>query len=255
MKRQRSENDKLDVLKSIKAEASSSKKYINYIRASVDERFVIKAWNGSDYIRTKLELGVQESRNLLFPFKQIAKTLPLIRKALKATGKDELLRTMKAYFRLCSKGNHIWGNSNHGFKTLTGFLYKVIEVYKSKTKPWWDDENDIEAIVVVQLATDKLAVRLSSSFAKSFLKETTYDFREGEDIKSFLEGAEHLRHFVAKHKRKGLEMTNSSAMLFAFKYIEEKHIKTGAPVRPRELASSTLWNVDLPQYLKEKRCL
>jgi len=226
-------------------------KFKDTVRATVDERLVLRAWNRSRYIQAQERSGDRESRNFPLPFNKIKESLPVVRKALSTVGLHEVIRTTEAYFDFCSAGGHVWDNSNHGYKTITGFLQKLVAVKKAKEKPWWDTKDSPK-----KQAEDnhpKLTKRVADSFAQTFMDEEKFPLEEGsKEHRFFIKTAAQIVNYISRKKRQGLELTQKEMITNLFEFVMELFDdKSGTAVYPSHLASSAIWSA-FPQYLQEK---
>jgi len=234
--------------KAIESQIQEKGQFNNVIRATVDERTIIRAWNRSPYIKSQLEKEQRESRNHPLPFKEIAKALPLVRKAIREVGVAPVIRNMETYFDFCLTGGHIWEGQNHGYKTLTGFLEKLIVIHKEKKQPWWDIRDTPSRIINDDNA--RLTNRIANSFAQTFMQEDKFPLVPGsKEHHHFMKTAVEIQSFIKRKSGQGIELTQTQMIRALLEFVQE--LFDNAPVYPAHLPSSSIWYA-LPQFLDEK---
>lgn len=234
----------------ITEQISNKSRYRNVVRATVDERKVIRAWNRSQYIRNQERSTDRESRNYPLPFRKITQTLPLVRKVLRGIGVVETIRNMETYFDFCSTGGHIWEGRNHGYKTLTGFLEKLLVYHKGKERPWWDVRDTPSRVIHDENA--RLTNRIANSFAQTFMDEEKFPLEEGsKQHHHFMQAATQMVRYIARKKRQGIELSQTAMIQHLLEFVQEMFENEGDPVYPAHLSSEAVWSV-LPEFLSEK---
>jgi len=226
-------------------------RYNNVVRATVDERKVIRAWNRSRYIRSQASKEDRESRNHPLTFRKIASSLPLVRKALRTVGLAPIIRNMETYFDFCSTGGHIWDGQNHGYKTVTGFLEKLIALHKEGKQPWWDTRDTPRRVINDDNA--RLTNRIANSFAQTFMNEEEFPLEEGsKEHHHFMKTSQRMVGFIKRKGRQGVELTQTEMIRALLEFVED--LFDNDPVYPAHLSSSSIWSA-LPQFLEEKGLL
>lgn len=234
----------------IAKQTSEKRKFKNIVRATVPERQVIRAWNRSSYIQAQEGSANREIRNHPLPFKKIKESLPIVRRAIKTVGTPQIVRATEAYFDFCTRGEHIWEGSNHGYKTVTGFLEKLIAVTKSKETPWWDSKET--AVRVVTDPNSKLTKRVANSFAQTFMDEDSYPLEAGtKEHRSFAKTSSQIVNYIARKRRQGILLTEKEMITNLFEFVIDLFNKSDEVIYPSHLASSAIWSA-FPQYLQEK---
>lgn len=239
-------------LSAIQKEMSLKGRHNNVLRATIPERQVVRAWNRSKYIMA-LELkpkDQREPRNNPVLFKEIPQVLPIVRSALRTLGVTEVLRHMETYFDFCSTGEHIWEGKSHGFKSLQGFLEKLLLLNKTKEKAWWDTR--ATAIRAVNDDNARLTMRIANSFAQTFMNEQKFPLLEGsKDHANFAKTAERIVSFIGRKKRQGVELTQADMIKYLLEFVDAFFANHGDPVYSAHLASESIWAA-LPAFLSEK---
>ena len=229
----------------------------DYVRASVDERKVVGAWNRSDYIAIQEKLakeGQRESRNFAVPFGDIRKILPVVRKAIKALAVDEILRSMGLYFEYCKKGEHIWKQHNYGFKTVEGFLVSLLEHRKKGQKPRWDTDQDVISIQRMTRATDKhprLTKRIAKSYGLTFLRTKAYD-PSTSDYQHFQQAAIAIDALISYYAKRKIQLTQAVVLEALLSCIVELFNEDTDVIYPAHFSNQMILEKVLPQYLEEQ---
>jgi len=236
----------------IQKELGQKGRHNNVLRATVPERQVVRAWNRSKYIKA-LELkskDQREPRNNPVSFKEIPQVLVIVRLALRTMGVTEILRHMETYFDFCSTGEHIWEGKSHGFKSLQGFLEKLLLLNKTKEKPWWDTR--ATAIRAVNDVNARLTIRIANSFAQTYMNEQKYPLVEGsKDHANFAKAAERMVSFITRKKRQGIVLAQGDVIKYLLEFVETFFANHGDPVYSAHLSSESVWSA-LPAFLSEK---
>lgn len=233
-------------------ETAQKGQHRNVLRATVPERQVIRGWNRSKYMRALDGMSKEERdpRNNPVVFKEISIILPLVKKCLRDMGVTEILRHMETYFDFCSMGEHIWEGKSHGFKSLSGFLEKLLVLHKTKEKPWWDTRATSSRAVVDDNA--KLTIRIANSFAQTYMKEQKFPLESGsKDHANFVHAAQKIVSFINRKKRQGVELTQADMIKYLLEFIDVTFSNYGDPVYSTHLASDAVWS-SLPAFLSEK---
>lgn len=234
----------------IAAQITEKRKFVNVVRATLPQRKVIRAWNRSRFIRSLEAAQDRETRNYPLPFKKIKEHLPLVQKALNKVGYESIIRSMESYFDFCSTGEHIWDGRNHGFKSLNGFLEKLVALQKSKERPWWDVKET--AIRAVQDDNVRLTHRIANSFAQTFMDEEQYPLEEGsKQHLNFVKAAARLVSYSNRLRRKGIELNQGQLIGYLLAFIQSIYDRSDDCIYPGHLSSDAIWTA-LPQYLQEK---
>jgi len=240
-------------INAIEAHITNTKKYRNVCRATVNQRNVIKAWNNNEYILALESVADREVRNFPLPFNKIRENLPLVSRAIREVEVANILKYMKSYFAFCATGGHIWDGRNHGFKTLTGFLEKLIRLKKEKTEPWWT-QMEAPATQVHDLNT-KLTNRVANSFAQTFMEEKKFPLEVGsKEHGHFIKTAAQIVSYINRKKRQGVELTETQMITYLLEFVMDLFNEQGDVVYPAHLSSSAVW-ASFPQYLSEKGLL
>lgn len=236
----------------IQKELGQKGRHNNVLRATVPERQVVRAWNRSKYIKA-LEMkskDQREPRNNPVLFKEIPQVLPIVRSALRVMGVTEILRHMETYFDFCCTGEHIWEGKSHGFKSLQGFLEKLLVLNKSKEKPWWDTRTT--AARTVNDDNARLTTRIANSFAQTYMNEQKFPLEEGsKDHANFARTAERMVSFINRKKRQGVELTQTDMIKCLLEFVDTYFANHGDPVYSAHLSSEAVWSA-LPAFLSEK---
>lgn len=235
----------------IREQLVAKTRYRDASRATIEERKVIRAWNRSKYIANLEKASYRESRNLKLPFNKINENLPLIKQALREVSLVEIERSMEAYFEFCSKGEHIYDGRSHGFKTLTGFLLKLIELHKSKQRGWWDIRESATQITNAQDPNARLTKRIADSFARTFLEQDHFDLENNAKAHSHFQKTAHeiVKYIARQKRRRGIELTQKT-MIENLLFCVSDLFDDGSAVHPGHLSCAAMWTDILPQYLK-----
>jgi len=234
----------------IRGQVGEKFKFKHVIRATVDERHVVRAWNRSRYIQAQEKRSDREARNYPLPFRKIAAALPLVRKTLREVSLVKIIRNMETYFDFCTAGGHIWEGQSHGFKTLTGFLEKIRTVHKKGERPWWDIRETPTRVVDDEHV--RLTNRIANSFAQTFMEEGKFPLIQGsKEHVQFAKAASQMVHYISRKKRQGIELTQTDMIKYLLEFVDELFAQYDDPVYPAHLSSSAVWSA-LPQFLSEK---
>ena len=242
----------LSRMTAIEKEMGQKGHHNNVLRATVPERQVVRSWNRSKYIRAieAMPKDERDPRNNPVPFKDIRYVLPTVRKALRAMGVTEILRHMETYFDFCSTGEHIWEGQSHGFKSLQGFLDKLLVLHKSKERPWWDTRTT--ATRVVNDDNARLTIRIANSFAQTYMSEQKFPLEPGsKDHANFVKTADRMVNFINRKRRQGVELTQTDMIKHLLEFVETYFANHGDPVYSAHLSSEAVWSA-LPAFLSEK---
>ena len=236
-------------------QAGPPKRSITIVRATVDERRIIRAWNRSRYIKALESKPPQlrEDRNNPVHFKEIIAVLPFVKRAIKVIGTAEVIRGIESYFDFCMNGGHIWEGRSHGFKSLAGFLEKILALEKEKKVAWWDSRATPTRIVVDDNV--RLTKRIADSFAQTFMGEDQYPMEEGsKEHAHFSRTAAQMVRFISRKQSQGLTIAQAEMIKYLLEFVDDLFAKQGDVVYPGHLSSSSVWSA-LPQYLKDRGVL
>ena len=177
--------------------------------------------------------------------------LPVVRKALREVGFIRIIRSMETYFDFCAVGNHMWEGKSHGFKSLNGFLEKIITLHRSKERPWWDTRDTPTRVINDEHV--RLTHRIAHSFAQTFMDEERFPLEEGsKEHAHFQKTAERMVRYISRAKRRGIELTQTDMIKNLLECVQDLFDGEGDVVYPAHLSSSATWSGALPQFLKEK---
>jgi len=211
-----------------------------------DEAKLVKAWNDDPYIRGQAKV---ESRNDPIRDDEVMAHLRIVRKALDVIGLDKLLTTMASYMAACSDGRHVWKgahdvrSSNHGYKTLTGFLQKLLELKrKGKGKPWW-----MKGEKVVVDEHPELTLLVADVFARKLLSREKFGLKPEDRAYQQFKAAADIVAVVAERNPWGLD-----AARVAGEAIECLGGYIDGVISPGHMAGEHLWKVALPQFLRTR---
>jgi hypothetical protein len=234
----------------ISKQTKSRGKYVEILRATVDERKVIRAWNRSKYIKQQESAQERDPRNYPVAFRRIPDVLPLVKKALKTVGFVETVRNIETYFSFCSTGQHIWEGQSHGYKSLKGFLEKLLLLNKTGEKGWWDVRD-----LPIQLVDDehtRLTIRVANSFSQTFMGEEKFVMEVGDkNYISFMKAAQHIIRYINRKKRQGIELSQTEVIKNLLEFLESLFDKESERVFPGHLCSESVW-ASFPSFLIEK---
>lgn len=204
-----------------------------------DEAVVIKTWNESKFISYAGNNRATESRNYPLAINTIdERQAKIIRKAMREVGKGKLLEEMNRYFICCLAGKHIWDRSNHGYKNVIGFLWKMIVLEDDKKLPWWANAREAEVID----DDPRVTALLADLYAIKFLGQNSFGLTKEDD--------EYIK-FLKFRKQLKKRMTSTSyqaAAKIVFEALEQRY----EFVLPAHLCSKTTWKVIVPQFINRQ---
>ena len=151
------------------------------------------------------------------------------------------------YFEYCGSGRHIQDGRSYGFKSLGGFLEKLLTVTKEKSVAWWD-EGEAESGV----QDDPLTKRIAESFEMTFAENSGLVAQLDEKgWQHFSRSAVKIRRFIDRQKRRGVAFTEGEMIAHLLECIDETFAMKGESVYPAHVSSDAVWAL-LSQLLSEK---
>jgi hypothetical protein len=176
--------------------------------------------------------------------------LPIVKKALRVVGFVDIVRNIETYFDFCSTGQHIWEGQSHGFKSLSGFLEKLILLKKTNERPWWDVRD-----VPIRHVDDehgRLTIRVANSYAQTFMGEDKFEMEIGDkNYIAFMKTAQHIIKYIVRKKRQGIELSQTEIIKNLLEFLESLFDKESDRIVPGHMCSESIW-ASFPQFLSEK---
>ena len=161
-----------------------------------------------------------------------------------------MIRSMETYFAFCSAGGHIWEGTSHGFKSLNGFLEKIIAIHKSKEALWWDTRE-----TPLQPTDDehsRLTYRVANSFAQTFMNEDKFVMEVGDkNYTNFMKTASQIVSYMNRKAKQGIVLQQKDVIRYLLEFVQTLFNEQGDVIYPSHMASSAVWSA-FPQFLQEK---
>lgn len=240
-----SEPSRIDSIREGAAKRKTDKRIADHAQNSFlgdDEKRLRDAWNTSTFISSTAQ---EESRNNPVTPKQFSNNLPLIRRALKDVGLDEITRLMGAYFDCCLRGNHVWEGNNHGYAHLIGFLARVLKYHKTKAKPYWLD--DAKPFIDDRL---ELTLKIADAFALEFLGRPEYGLENpSADYPKFAKASEWVEGIL---KIDAWPVDEEGLIGDVVSCLRENYGGGTRAVMPGILKGKGFWSNTFPQFLRAK---
>jgi len=219
----------------------------NIVRASVDERLIIRAWNQNEYMIAR-QSDKFETKNHRLPFRSIKDAIPRIREVLRIHNREWVINKINSYFKYCSKGHHIVKSNNYGYGTLFGFL-AALKLIPSGGNAWWEKETSVPADVV-KLLKHPLIKSVAETYARMVLGMDKYAL-DNSDVSSvihFSKAAKMITDFVRDRKKSGESIRRKDLIKYLIESLKD-YWKDRA-IAPGNLDSPITWNQILPNYLR-----
>lgn len=199
---------------------------------------IVEYWNGSKFIEYAKNHRELERRNFPISCDKIeVKSAKLIKRAIASIGVDKIKTEIDKYFIVCEKGEHIWDNTNHGFKNIVGFLTRLLVLHKTDETPWWE-----KPVVIIDDDEPKVTQMLANLYAVRFLDRDKYIFEVGS--------SEHL-YFIKFRKNLVKRMKKNNNIKSAANLVFTALSESFPVVQPKQLCSRNTWKILIPQYLRK----
>jgi len=235
-----------------KAIVSQLKRYRKQFLRPPEEQTIIDLWNNHPYIQSVHTRQVNDARNQLVTTNEYPQVIPVLQKTLKVISLEKLRELVEHYLLVCSRREHIWDGTNHGFKHQGGLLSKIISCQKMGQLPWWETN-------VSDIVTDEHP-EITECVAKAYFDHYVH-------IDSYNSGL--LDKYPSLHKMlvklssriyRILEELDSSTLVsneqiaqvasWVFRCADSKWGKEN--VRPSGLINEEMWGVDFLRYLSDQ---
>ncbi len=235
--------DREDAIRKSAKEKARKDKYT----LSKDDFILINKWNSNPLVCDKSEQDDIDGKNMPITQKEINRNSPIIKKAIRVLTVDILTTQMDKYFAQCDRGEHIWNGRNHAFRTLLGFLHRMIDTKRpGKEKTWWMLQRSIEETPIKD-PNEVLTQGVADAYARAFLGKKRY---------ILVNPSRDYRHFaiVAKNLVKEKRFPEDKALKIFIEAVRAGYnslVSEGKPIMPGHLSSMTTWKIVFPQYIAQ----
>jgi len=218
------------------------------VRTSLDQRRIVTRWNTHPYILQLVQNRRGEVKNYQIPTVRVPTLLPTLRRLLSEIGVDRILSSMEEYFRVCEEGGHVWGEENHGFSDLSGFIDSLHRSVEEGRHPWWERRQREDAGTPISDPFSSLTSKLISEFARELCPDPL-SFKvpnPSRDYRRFALAAQKLHDLVDSRK---FPLSTQKGVALLIRCVKKNHGDN--TIYPGHLCTEALWKYEFPQYLRE----